>query len=109
MNDLDFLDRAEGLLKAVEVHCDRINEDAELDLDNQRVGAMVTIIFPNKSQIVINLQKPLHEIWLAAKSGGYHFRWSETRWTDTKSGRDFFEVLSECASVQSQHALEFAP
>jgi CyaY protein len=107
MNDLDFLDKAEELLKAVEVHCDRINEDADLDLDNQRVGSMVTITFPNKSQIVINLQKPLHEIWLAAKSGGYHFRWAEVQWCDTKSGRDFFSVLSECASAQTLHTLQF--
>jgi CyaY protein len=45
-------------------------------VDNQRVGGMVTLTFANRSQIVINLQKPLHEIWLAARQGGYHFKWN---------------------------------
>ena len=109
MNDTEFLDQAESLLKAVEINCDRINDDAVLDLDNQRVGGMVTITFPNRSQIIINLQKPLHEVWMAAKSGGYHFRWANERWLDTKSGQDFFFVLSESASSQSQQTLQFTP
>lgn len=107
MTDSEFLDQAEALLKAVEINCDRLNDDAALDLDNQRVGGMVTITFSNKSQIVINLQKPLHEIWLAAKSGGYHFRWSNAQWLDTKSGQDFFVVLSDSASSQSGATLQF--
>ena len=70
MTDLEFLDRAEAALRAIELACDRINEDSDTDVDNQRVGGMVTLVFANRSQIVVNLQKPLHEIWMAAKSGG---------------------------------------
>ena len=75
MTDPEFMDRAETLLSAVERNCDRINDETDADLDAQRVGGMVTLTFTNRSQIVVNLQKPLHEIWLAAKSGGYHYRW----------------------------------
>jgi len=71
MTDSEFLDLAENLLRSVEASCDRINDQNLADIDNQRVGAMVTLVFSNGSQIVINLQKPLHEVWLAAKSGGY--------------------------------------
>ncbi len=74
MTDLEFMDRAERALKAVEACCDRINDQTSADIDNQRVGGMITLVFANKSQIVINLQKPLHEIWLAARCGGFHFR-----------------------------------
>ncbi|MEN9618258.1 MAG: hypothetical protein RL406_495, partial [Pseudomonadota bacterium] len=42
MTDLEFLDRAELLLKAVELACDRINDEGEADIDNQRVGGMIT-------------------------------------------------------------------
>ena len=68
MNDSEYMDRAEALLKAVETGCDRINDETDADLDNQRVGGMVTITFANRSQIVINQQKPLHEIWMATKA-----------------------------------------
>ncbi|MDT8989593.1 iron donor protein CyaY [Curvibacter sp. APW13] len=109
MNDLEYLDRAEALLRAVEQGCDTLNESTDADLDNQRVGGMVTITFANRSQIVVNLQKPLHEVWLAARDGGYHFVWREQAWYDTKSGAEFFATLSRCASDQSGMALAFRP
>jgi CyaY protein len=70
MTDLEFLDHAEALLKVVEATCDRINDSTDADIDNQRVGGMITLSFPNRSQIIVNLQKPLQEVWLASRSGG---------------------------------------
>ena len=58
MTDLEFLDQAERLLAGVEISSDRLNDDTDADIDNQRTGGMVTLTFPNRSQIVINLQKP---------------------------------------------------
>ena len=109
MTDLEYLDRAEMVLRAVEASCDRINDQAIADIDNQRVGGMVTLVFSNKSQSVINLQKPLHEIWLAARCGGFHFRCEDGRWLDTKGQGEFFSSLSRYASDQAACSLEFAP
>lgn len=108
MTDSEFLDRAELVLKAVEASCDRINEETAADIDNQRVGGMVTLVFANKSQIVINLQKPLHEIWLAARSGGFHFRFEGGQWLDTKGQGEFFSGLSRYASEQAGCSLVFS-
>lgn len=107
MTDLEFLDRAEKLLLAVEESCDRINETTDADLDAQRVGGMVTITFGNGSQIIINQQKPLHEIWLAARTGGYHYRFDGDTWQDTKGNGEFFAELSRNAQLQSGLPLEF--
>ena len=100
-SDSEFMNQAEALLRALELACDRINDGAEADIDNQRVGGMVTLVFENRSQIVGNRQKPLHEVWLAARSGGYHFRWVEGLWQDTKGQGEFFEILTRDASAQS--------
>jgi len=108
MTDPEFLDLAENLLKAVEAACDRINDEGSADIDNQRVGAMVTLVFANRSQIVINLQKPLHEVWLAARSGGFHFKFDSKQWTDTKGQGEFFACLSRFASEQAGSPLAFA-
>lgn len=108
MTDPEFMDRAEMLLKAVEASCDRINDENRADIDNQRTGGMVTLVFSNRSQIVINLQKPLHEIWLAAKSGGYHYKFSGNEWMDTKGQGEFFASLSRYASEQAACPLVFA-
>ena len=107
MTDLEFLDRAELLLKAIELACDRINDEGDVDIDNQRVGGMITLTFENKSQIIVNLQKPLHEVWLAARSGGYHFKFDGQQWADTKGQGEFFERLSQDATAQTGQALSF--
>ena len=107
MTDSEFLDQAELLLKSVEAACDRINDESDADIDNQRVGGMITLTFENRSQIIINLQKPLHEVWLAARSGGYHFKFDGQQWADTKGQGEFFQRLSQDASTQTGLALQF--
>lgn len=109
MTDPEFMSLAESLLRALELSCDRINDESDADVDNQRVGSMVTLTFPNHSQIIVNLQKPLHEVWMAAKSGGYHYKWSGTKWLDTKGQGEFFAALSTNASQQAGMALLFTP
>ena len=107
MTDPEFMDRAETLLKAVEACCDQINDETDADVDNQRVGGMVTLTFVDRSQIIINLQKPLQEVWMAAKSGGYHYRWMDGQWQDTKGQGEFFAALSRNASNQTGLELQF--
>lgn len=107
MTDLEYLDRAERLLEELEAGCDRINETSEVDIDNQRVGGMVTMTFGGGSQIIVNLQKPLHEVWMAARRGGFHYRFDGAAWRDTKDGSEFFERLRECASEQAGQPLSF--
>jgi len=108
MTDTEYQDRAEALLKAVELACDRLNETTDADIDNQRVGGMITLTFMNRSQIIINLQKPLHEVWLAARAGGFHYKFDGTVWMDTKGNGEFFANLTRYASEQSGVALNFS-
>jgi CyaY protein len=107
MNELEYIDHAEAALKAVELACDRINDESDVDLDNQRTGGMITLSFANGSQIIINLQKPLQEIWMAARAGGFHYKFSGAQWLDTKTNLEFFADLSRYASLQAGQALVF--
>ncbi|GAB3184504.1 iron donor protein CyaY [Hydrogenophaga aquatica] len=108
MTDLEYMDRAEAVLKAVEMACDRINDDTDADIDNQRVGGMITLVFRNGSQIVINMQKPLHEIWVAARAGGFHYKFDGQHWMDTKGAGELFAHLSREASAQAGQPLQFS-
>lgn len=109
MTDPEFMDRAEALLRAVEACCDRINDESDADVDNQRVGGMVTLTFANGSQIIVNLQKPLQEVWMAAKAGGFHYRYDDGQWLDTKGQGEFFASLTRYAGEQAGQPLEFSP
>ncbi len=107
MTDPEYMDHAEALLQQVEASVDRINDTTDADIDSQRVGGMVTLTFANGSQIIVNLQKPLHEVWMAARSGGYHYRHDGQRWMDTKGAGEFFAMLSRDASAQAGEPLTF--
>lgn len=107
MTDLEFLDIAEMALNAIEACCDQINADTDADVDNQRNGGMLILTFENRTQIIINLQKPLHEIWMASKSGGYHYCWDGRNWQDTKGHGELFAALTKSASAQAGRDLKF--
>jgi CyaY protein len=107
MTDLEYQDHAERVLAAIETACDRLNDETDADIDNQRTGGMITLTFANHSQIIINLQKPLQEIWMAAKAGGFHYKFDSKLWRNTKDASEFFENLSRCASAQAGQPLQF--
>jgi CyaY protein len=108
MTDSEFMDRAEALLARIEAACDRINDESDADIDNQRVGGMVTLTFTNGTQIVVNLQKPLHEVWMAARAGGFHYTFDGSSWMDTKGNGEFFANLERYAGEQAGEALDFS-
>ena len=106
IDDKQFHQLGSNLLHSIELALEAADDKLDLDLDIERQGSnVINIRFRDKSVIVINTQPPLHEIWVAAKSGGYHYRWAGTMlnplWLDTKTGKEFLSDLSEFASAQA--------
>jgi len=96
-------------LACIEAAADRWLQDDLIDIDTQRTGGLLELVFPNDSRIIVNTQPPLQEIWLAARAGGYHYRHVQGRWLDTRDGSEFFDALSRHASAQGSTALRFDP
>ncbi|MBX3603927.1 MAG: iron donor protein CyaY [Piscinibacter sp.] len=109
LTDAQYHQATAAVLARIESTVDRWLQDDLIDIDTHRTGGLLELAFDNGSKIVINTQPPLHELWLAARAGGYHYKHHAGRWRDTRDGRDFFEVLSECASEQAGQALRFEP
>ena len=110
IDDKQFHQLGSNLLQSIEVALEAADDAMDLDLDVERQGGnVINIRFRDRSVIVVNTQPPLHEIWVAAKSGGYHYRWAGTLatplWLDTKTGRELLADLSEFASAQSGQAI----
>jgi len=97
------------VLSSIEATTDRWLQDDLIDIDAQRTGGLVELVFPNDSRIILNTQPPLQEIWLAARAGGYHFRHVQGQWLDTRDGSEFFDALSRHASDQGGVSLRFQP
>ncbi|CAD6555931.1 iron donor protein CyaY [Paraburkholderia sabiae] len=105
MSDSEYLTRAEAVLAAIE----RSLDDSDADIEFERSGNVLTLEFENGTKIIVNLQPPMQEIWIAAKSGGYHFRFVDDEWRDTRNGTEFYAALSDYATQQAGEAVEIAP
>ena len=113
IDDKQFYQLGNNLLHSIEVALEKADDELDLDLDIERQGGnVINIRFKDKSVIVVNTQPPLHEIWVAAKSGGYHYRWAGTLanpiWIDTKTGKELLSDLSEFATAQAGQAVKIA-
>lgn len=109
LTDGEYARLAGGVLAGIEATIDGWLQHDLIDIDTQRTGGLLELTLPLGSKIVVNTQPPLHEIWLAARSGGFHFHYADGQWRDTRDGAEFHAVLSRCASEQAGQALQFAP
>jgi CyaY protein len=95
MNESDFEAQASAALEALE----RALEQAELDFERKGDGVL-EVEFDDGSKIIVNRHGAAREIWVAARSGGFHFRWDGSAWRDTRNGTELFVALSELISGQ---------
>jgi CyaY protein len=107
LSDARYRELTAAVLASVEATVDRWLQDDLVDIDTQRTGGLLELSLPNGSKIILNTQPPLHELWMAARAGGFHFKCSGGRWLDTRDGREFFAALSACASEQAGMPLSF--
>ena len=107
LSDLEYRQKTSTLLAGIESTIDRWLQDDVIDIDAQRAGGLLELSFPNGSKIIINTQPPLHEVWLAARGGGFHYRWKSDCWRDTRDGSELVQALSFHASAQAGQTLAF--
>jgi CyaY protein len=102
MTESEFNSLAEAVLERVS----RALEASAADCDCETKGdGVIEIEFGDHSRIVVNRHSAAQEIWVAAKSGGHHFRWNGAAWLDTRDGSELFAALSKLVSSQSGQAV----
>ena len=102
MTDSEFLALAEATLDNIESALEQIANDTDVDIECSRSGNVLEIEFAdNGSKIIVNSQAPMKEMWIAARSGGFHYRRVDDRWINTRDGSEFYEALSRMASEQA--------
>lgn len=107
LSDTEYQRETSALLARIETAADRWLQDDTIDIDTHRTGGLLELSFPNGSKIILNTQPPLKEVWLAARAGGFHYRWSQGQWRDTRDGSELLAVLSQHASTQAGQTLKF--
>lgn len=84
-------------------------EASGADIDFEMTAGILELEFGNGSKIIINRQGASQELWVAAKSGGYHYRWQDNAWRNTRDGSELFASLSRFVGEQAGEVLELRP
>ncbi|MQR02688.1 iron donor protein CyaY [Glaciimonas soli] len=101
MTESEFLVQVEATLNTVEQALEHLSNNDEIDVECERKGNVLEIEFiDNGSKIIVNSQAAMQELWLAAKSGGYHFKYKDNAWRNTRDSSEFFAALSKAVSDQ---------
>lgn len=103
MDEREFNRYADATLARIEQALEKCGDEVDFEIG---AGGVIELEFEHGggSKIIINRHSAAREIWIAAKSGGYHFKMDETdpqRWLGTRDGADLLELLSRCISEQA--------
>lgn len=108
MNESEFIELAEGTLEQIEQALETAADKAGVDLDIETLpGGVLRITFENDTQMIINRHLAAGEIWVAAKSGGFHFRPEGGSWKGTRDGQDLWDALATLVSEQAEVPVQF--
>ncbi|HEX6690228.1 MAG TPA: iron donor protein CyaY [Burkholderiales bacterium] len=106
MNDAEFDRLTNAALQEIERRLEACGADLDFEL---KEGGVLEVEFADGSKVIVNRHGAAREIWVAARSGGFHFRWDGAAWRDTRDGSELFAALSRVASEQAGEPVRLAP
>jgi len=98
MDDSEFNTLAGQALARIDAALEACAADLDFEL---AAGGVLEIEFADRSKIIVNRHGVAKEIWVAARAGGFHFRWDGAAWRDTRDNAELMEKLSALASQQA--------
>ncbi|MBV6475468.1 MAG: iron donor protein CyaY [Rhodocyclaceae bacterium] len=102
MQESEFNNLAGAALAGIEQALDACGADIDYEL---QPGGVLELEFADDSKIIINRHAAAREIWVAARAGGFHFRFESGRWVGTRDGVELFAALSRLISDQAGEAV----
>ena len=102
MDDKEFNALADAVLARLDTSLEASDADIDFEL---AAGGVLEIEFADGSKIIVNRHGIAREIWVAARAGGFHFRWDGEFWRDTRDGAELMAKLSDLASQQAGEAI----
>jgi len=107
MTDSEFIASADALLASIGAALDDAADASDADIDWSQNDGILTIDCAGSGKVIVNRHVPNREIWVAARSGGHHFRADGDRWVDTRSGETLDATLSRLLREQAGIAIDF--
>jgi CyaY protein len=102
VDEREFNELADAQLRRIEDAIEACGADVDLEV---KPGGVLEVEFANGSKIIINRHTAAREIWLAARSGGYHFRPEDGRWLASRDGVELMAAIGRCIAEQGGGAV----
>lgn len=106
MEQAEFEALANAALEQIQFALEASGIDADIEA---KADGVMELTFENGSKMVINRHGAARELWVAARSGGFHFRWDGAAWRGTRDGTELFTALSKLVSAQGGEPVVLAP
>lgn len=103
MTESEFLNLTDAVFERIEA----VLDDSGVDVETTRMGNVLEIEFADGSQVIVNRHAFNQELWIAARSGGFHYRQVEGAWRDTRGSGEFFADLAAAIQAQSGESFGF--
>lgn len=101
MNESEFIEAAGAVFERIEAALDDGDVDCSIN------EGVMELELDDGSRIIISRHLPNREIWVAARSGGFHYRWQDGDWQDTRGGPQLFERIAACIAAQGGGSVQF--
>ena len=105
MEEREFNSLADAMLRQIEDAIEACGADVDLEV---KPGGVLEVEFADGGKVIINRHTAAREIWVAARSGGYHFRPEADRWVGTRNGEELMAAIGRCISEQAGVAVRLA-
>jgi CyaY protein len=103
MTESEFNELADAVFQRIEQAID----DSHADIDYDSNGSVLEMEFADGGKLIVNRHVPNREIWLAAKTGGFHYALKNENWISLRDGSELFTKLSELVQLGSGQQLDF--
>lgn len=109
MTEAAFLSLYQATLRQIEETVEAAINDQDAAIDYESGNDMLTLSFSNRSVVIISRQSAISQLWLAARSGGFHFDYSQDQhtWVCTTTGQTLAVMLQDICKTQGGVAISF--
>ena len=92
MKETEFINSANAMLERIAAAIDGAGLDCDCGFKGEGI---LEIEFDDGARVIVNRNTAAREIWLAAASGGFHFRCDAGQWVDTRDGVELSQRVSQ--------------
>lgn len=103
MTESEFNELADAVFSRIEQAIDASGADVEYNL----AGGVMELEFEDDSKIIVNRHAPNQEIWVAARTGGFHYGYKDGSWVSGRDGSELYARLEELIKAGCGTAIAF--